>query len=257
MIPAGVDRKRLETIIKKAGKILLSYFGTQLSWNEKERFGFVTEADLASEKFLIEELGKLLPEAAFFAEESGQSGSGDYCWVIDPLDGTTNFAHQVPYFCISVALTYKERPIIAAIYQPLTDEFFYAEQGKGAFLNGSKMSVTGQQELAKSMVVIALPYAKNRQFKDLLDDMQRISPKTYAVRYFGAAALDLAFVAAGRLDGAFFEGLSWWDAAAGMVLIEESGGLVTNFDGGKIDPKYRSLVAANRYMHEKLLLLLK
>jgi myo-inositol-1(or 4)-monophosphatase len=257
MIPAGVGPERLEAIIKEAGRIVLSYLDKRLTFTEKDKSGFVTEADLASERFLIKELGLLLPEASFFAEESGKSGSGAYCWVIDPLDGTTNFAHHIPYFCISVALTYQDRPIVGAIYQPITDEFFYAERGRGSFLNGVKIGVNREHELAKSMVAVGFPYAKNKQFMELLEGVQRILPQAYSFRYFGAVALDLAYVAAGRLDGAFFEGLGWWDVAAGMVLIEEAGGQTSDFQGKEVTPSYVSFLAANQEMHEILLPLLK
>jgi len=252
MIPADMQQ-RLEPIMKEAGQILLSYFDKKLTFTEKDKSGFVTEADLASEKYLIKALGSLFPQASFCAEESGITGAGDYCWVIDPLDGTTNFAHHIPYFCISVALTYKNKPIIGAIYQPLQDEFFYAQQGGGATLNGVKIRVNTEQNLARTMMAVGFPYAKNKQFMELLEGVQRVLPQTYAMRYFGAVALDLAYVAAGRLDGAFFEGLGWWDVAAGMVLIEEAGGRVTDFEGHEVGPAYISFVAANESMHATLL----
>lgn len=253
MIPAGIKPDRLEAIIKEAGRIVLSYFDKKLTFTHKDQSGFATDADLAAEEYLIKELGLLLPEAAFFAEESGKSGSGAYCWVIDPLDGTTNFAHRIPYFCISVALTHHDKPIMGAIYQPITDEFFYAERGRGSFLNGAKMNVNPEQDLAKSMVAVGFPYAKNKQFMELLEGIQRILPETHSFRCYGAVALDLAYVAAGRLDGAFFEGLGWWDVAAGILLIEEAGGRVTDFQGQEVTPSYVSLVAANRQMQEKLI----
>lgn len=257
MIPVGVGPEQLEAIIKEAGSIVLSYFDKQLIFIEKDQNGFATEADLASEKFLIKQLGLLLPQASFCAEESGTAGSGEYCWVIDPLDGTTNFAHHVPYFCVSVALTYRDKPIIGAIYQPILNEFFYAQEGKGAYLNGKKISVAPEQELARSMVAVGFPYAKNKQFMDLVGSVQRILPKTSTFRSYGAAALDLAYVAAGRLDAAIFEGFKWWDVAAGVVLVQEASGRATDFEGQEITPSSVSVVAANRQMHEKMRLLLK
>lgn len=254
MIPAGVEPERLEAIIKKAGTIILSYVHKQLFYTEKDQNGFVTEADLASEQFLIKELGALLPQACVIAEESGETGLvNDYCWVIDPLDGTTNFAHHIPYYCISVALTYQQKPVLGIVYNPLIDEYFYAQKGMGAYLNGVKMGVSHEKNVAKSMVVVGFPYAKNEQFMDLVHKVQQILPESYALRYFGAAALDLAHVAAGRVDAAFFEGLKWWDMAAGILLVEEAGGIATDFQGKGVDPLCRSIVAANRPMHEKLL----
>lgn len=256
MIPAGISQENIKPIIEKAGQILLGYFHKKLTFTQKDQAGFVTEADLASEQYLINELGALLPQASFFAEESGKKGDGDYRWVIDPLDGTTNFAHGLPYFCISVALTYKDRPILGAIYNPLLNDFFYAERGGGATLNGGQIRVRPQDELARTVLAVGFPYSKNKQFMELLEGVQRVLPETYAMRYFGAVALDLAYVAAGRLDGAFFEGLGWWDVAAGMILIEESGGVVSDFAGRRVGPDYISFVAANGAMHEKLLPLL-
>jgi myo-inositol-1(or 4)-monophosphatase len=252
MIPAGINHESLRSIMQEAGRILLSYFDKKLTFTLKDQAGFVTQADLASEQYLIKSLGNLLPQAAFFAEESGKSGSGDYCWVIDPLDGTTNFAHRLPYFCISVALTYQDKPIVGAIYQPLLEDFFYAQRGGGATLNGVQVRVREQHDLSRTVMAVGFPYAKNKQFMELVEGVQRILPETHALRYFGAVALDLAYVAAGSLDGAFFEGLGWWDVAAGIVLIEEAGGIVTDFTGRQVGPDYVSFVAANEPMHEKL-----
>lgn len=256
MIPAGINQESIKPIMEQAGQILLGYFDKKLTITEKDQSGFVTEADLASEKFLMSALGDLLPNAAFYAEESGKTGNGDYRWVIDPLDGTTNFAHRLPYFCISVALTYQDKPILGAIYNPMLNDFFYAERGGGAILNGLPMRVREQQDLSRTVMAVGFPYAKNKQFMELLEGVQRILPETYALRYFGAVALDLAYVAAGRLDGAFFEGLGWWDVAAGIVLIEEAGGIATDFQGQQVGPNYVSFVAASGPMHEKILPLL-
>ena len=236
----------IEPIIKQAGDIVLSYYNKPLERHEKEGHGFVTQADLASEQFLIKKLGELIPEASFFAEESGISNSGTsaYCWVIDPLDGTTNFAHRVPYFCISVALTYKNSPILGVVYQPMLKEFFYAIKGQGAYLNGQKI-VVSRSMIAKSMVAIGLPYAKDAEYAQLLQDAWVISNRVYSIRHFGAVALDLAYLAAGRLDGVIFEELGWWDIAAGMVLVTEAGGLITDFSGLVPTPQYRSCMAVN------------
>jgi myo-inositol-1(or 4)-monophosphatase len=256
MIPVGINRESIKPIMEKAGQILLGFFDKKLTFTEKDQSGFVTEADLASEKYLIDTLGSLLPQSAFYAEESGKTGTGDYRWVIDPLDGTTNFAHRLPYFCISVALTHHDKPIVGAIYNPMLKDFFYAQQGGGATLNGVPIRVREQQDLSRTVMAVGFPYAKNTQFMKLVEGVQRVLPATYALRSFGAVALDLAYVAAGRLDGAFFEGLGWWDVAAGIVLIEEAGGKATDFQGGQIGPDYASFVAANGPMHQKLLPLL-
>jgi myo-inositol-1(or 4)-monophosphatase len=249
-----------QPIIQEAGAILVSYFGKKdLAIRSKQYKGIVTEADIASETFLKEKLGALLPQASFFAEESGPTGdtSSGYCWVIDPLDGTTNFAHRLPYFCISVALTYQNKPVWGCVYQPLLDEFFHAAKDEGAYLNGKPIFVSHEKQLAKSLIVIGLPYRKNKLYRELLTGLNRLAPITYAIRHMGAAALDLAYLADGRMDGIFFEGLEWWDVAAGMLLIKEAGGKVTDFEGKEIGPTYISCVAATPELYTHLIPLLQ
>lgn len=247
-------KNELERILHKAGALLLSYYGKALTRVEKQGNGFVTEADKASEDLLIHELGKLFPQASFFAEESGISGNTNtaYCWVIDPLDGTTNFAHGLPYFCISIALTYHNVPVIGAIYNPIMNEFFYAEQGCGAYLNGTRIRVSSPQFFAQSIVAIGIPYGQEERMK-MIQKLLTLGNKAYAVRHYGAIALDLAYVAAGRYDGLIFDHLKWWDVAAGVVLVTEAGGIVSDFKGKALDPQYTSCIAAgNQLMYEEL-----
>jgi len=265
-------------IMHEAGKLLLSYYHQRLNWKEKEGDnGFVTEADIASENFLIQSLTSIIPGASFFAEESGKSeGQSDYCWVIDPLDGTTNFAHGLPYFCISIALTHKNVPVFGVIYQPLLNELFYAQKGKGAWLNEAQLSVnlsgacgrtqikTESSEfltesfLKKSIIAIGLPYAKNEEYAYILENTWTIAREAYAIRHFGAVALDIAYVAAGRLDGVIFSNLGWWDAAAGMVILSEAGGTITDFQGNQVGLGYRSFIGAGSgEAHQRLLNTLK
>lgn len=250
-----VDLKsNVEPIIRQAGAIVLSYYQEKnLNWKEKEGHGFVTQADLASEEFLIHELKKILPQASFFAEESGKSGQkGEYCWVIDPLDGTTNFAFSISYFCISVALTRHDEPIFGMIYAPLSNELFYAQQGKGAYLNDKAIEVAYKRPLDKSMLLVGFPYAKGESFLEVLRNLQEISPHSYAFRHLGAIALDQAYIACGRADGLFFEDLAWWDVAAGMLLIKEAGGKVSTYENKEVTPEYHSYLAANPVFHEIL-----
>jgi myo-inositol-1(or 4)-monophosphatase len=243
----------VEAIIRQAGEILLSYYHKKLEWYEKKEHGFATQADLAVEKFLIQELSKILPQASFFAEESGISGSGKYCWVIDPLDGTTNFAFGIPYFCISIALTQDNEPILALIFDPLSDDLFCAQKGNGATLNGQKIAVATQRPLEKSLILVGFPYSKGNSFLHVLHNLEQISPRSYAFRHLGAIALDQAYIACARADGLFFENLSWWDVAAGILLIKEAGGKVTTYNNQEIKPGYRSYVAANPDFHGILL----
>lgn len=241
-------RNELEEILKGAGSIIMSYFGTELSSREKEQGSPVTQADLDSESYLIENLSKLVPNASFFAEESGKSGNNDYCWVIDPLDGTTNFIHQLPYFCISVALTHKGEPKIGAIYEPMRDHFYYAKKGDGAFLNGNKISVSSASTLQKTRVLIG----SHHSCQDLINKIGLLGPQHYSFRYMGAAALDCAYVASGRLDAVIFSGLSWWDVSAGIVLIQEAGGIITDFEGNPLTENYESCVGGNAELHREL-----
>ncbi len=244
-------KKELTSILKGAGEILCSYWGKQLV-RQKKREGFLTEADLASEAYLIEKLNGLF-QADIWAEESGQSGSNNngYRWVIDPLDGTTNFACGLPYFCISVALTQDDSPTHAAIYNPLQDELFYAQQGAGAWCNERKITISASETISEAVIAFGLAYARDKRLP-VIAAAQQFAQKVQAVRNFGAIALDLAHVAAGRLDGVFFSHLSWWDVAAGMLLVEEAGGRVTDFQGKTLTPSYQTCIASGGQLFDHL-----
>ena len=248
----------LEPVLKKAGVILMSYYNKPLHHKEKANEGFVTEADIASERFLIEQLSHIFPEAGIWSEEAGKTrknNTSEYYWVIDPLDGTTNFAHGLPYFCVSVALTYKQTPIIGAIYQPLTDEFFYAEREKGAFLNRVPIQVSSPEQFSKAIIAIGLPYRHDQQ-NSLITHAHAIITDAYAVRHFGAIALDLAYVACGKLDGVFLTHLKWWDVAAGVALIEIAGGIITDFTQKPLTPDFKNAIAGGKMVHSHVLNLL-
>ncbi len=235
--------KSVEPIIRKAGDLLRSYFRKTVDRTYKDDGSFATQADIESEQLLIEHLKDLVPGAGFFAEESGKIAGNEYCWVIDPLDGTTNFARGLPYFCTSVALTKNDKPIAGFIFQPLMNEFFYAIKGGGAYLNGQPISVSEPQPVEKSLLIYALPYQdESNFFKAVCHFAQRANTS----RMLGAAALDQAYCAAGKADAVLFTDLSWWDVAAGMLLIEEAGGAVSQFDGTPVTPSYRSLLAGNK-----------
>ncbi|MCC7415118.1 MAG: inositol monophosphatase [Epsilonproteobacteria bacterium] len=201
-------RERLQACVRQAGALALSYYEKPVQVISKTH-GFATEADHAVEQFLIHELQVLVPEAATYAEESGQTGDSmhGYCWVIDPIDGTTNFARGIPYFCISVALTLDGHPVVGVIYQPVLKELFYAESGYGAWLNG--MRIAKRSPRLGRKVVVVWP-GKSVQHEATL-------------RYFGAAALDCAYLAAGKLDELEFGRVAWWDIAAGILLLKEAG----------------------------------
>lgn len=233
---------QIEPIVRQAGMLLMSSFGKPLERAYKKDGAVVTQADQITEQFLIRELSVILPEAAFYAEESGVLGEHDYCWVIDALDGTNNFVHGLPYFCISVALTYKDRPIVGVVYQPLLDEYFYAESEKGASLNGSAIRVSAKKG-ADRLFIVADPR---------IESVYHAYGKKHSIRYFGASALDLAYYAAGRIDAVLIEKTAWWDIAAGILLVEQAGGYVTDFRGNKLGRGGGSLLAAAPGMGEDL-----
>jgi len=257
-VDEGLLAVHIDPIIKDAAKIVLSYYQRITNYHEKETGGLVTQADLESEKFLSTALSELVPGSGVFGEESGENdGTNDYTWVIDPLDGTTNFVHGLPYFCISVALTYKGKPQIGVVYNPLTEEYFSAIRGQGAYLNGKKIEMSRTSKVENSLIMIGLPYSRQERFKQMMRIVENISLKVYAFRHFGAAALDQAYLAAGRLDGVVLNELGWWDVAAGILLIEEAGGMVTDFEQNPIDKRYKSFIAAGKELYPQLLELIK
>jgi myo-inositol-1(or 4)-monophosphatase len=248
-----IDCAAVELIIRQAGDLLLSYRFKQLPRTEKKDAGFVTEADRATEQFLIKNLSRLAPEIGFFAEETGKTNGGnDYCWVIDPLDGTTNFSYGVPHFCISVALTHRDMPVIGFVYQPLLNELFFAQKGKGAFLNGKPIAVSKTKSLEDSFLLFCTPYGKNDEAKKLFKSTLELSQQAYSLRLLGAMALDQCYVACGRFDGIFTQELAWWDIAAGMLIIQEAGGIVSDFKGNGVGPDFRTYVAGGREVQRLL-----
>jgi len=257
MVDVVKIKGEVESVLVQAGEILLSYFGNDFKIHNKENMGLVTEADFKAEAFLIKKLTEIFPEASFWAEESGvciNDSNGDYCWVIDPLDGTTNFARTLPYFCISVCLTYKNEPILGFIYQPLLKELFFAQKGKGAFLNDNPIKISNISEKNGTLLAVAVPYKMNSSFYERFSSIIDNTLKDYfAFRHFGAVALDLAYVACGRFDALFFEELFWWDFSAGSLIVEEAGGIVSDFNDQKIGPNSKSVIASNAAVHSDLI----
>lgn len=260
-----IDYKKIlievEKVIVKAGEILLSYFRKDMERvNKADQQGFVTEADFAAENFLMDRLSKILPESRIYAEESGSHNSeskSQYCWVIDPLDGTTNFAYGIPYFSISIALTYNNKPILAVVYDPITKESFKAFSNGGTYLNGQKVQVSHIEKLDQAFLLLSVPYVKDRDYDKLLKISHIIDQKSYVTRQLGSVVLDAAYVACGRVEGYYFNNLAWWDLAAGMLLIQEAGGLVTEFNGDPITPDYKTCLGGNSHIYEQLQIILK
>jgi myo-inositol-1(or 4)-monophosphatase len=243
----------IESLARAAGKILHDGYEQDHDVQLKGVIDLVTEIDHKSEKFLIEEIQRRWPSSRFVAEESGESGSGDLTWYIDPLDGTVNYAHGVPIFCVSIACAWDGMTRLAAVYDPMRDEMFSAERGRGAHLNARPLKVTRVAELQKSLMVTGFPYNTWTAKVNNLEYFGRFARQTQGVRRLGSAALDLCYVAAGRFDGYWELSLQPWDVAAGGLIAEEGGARVTNLQGGDdyLSPP-PSVLAAGPALYEKM-----
>lgn len=221
-------RRGGDTLIRNMNKL------EKLRVEQKGRNDFVSDADLAAEREIIDVILKHYPDHAIKAEESGSRGQSDYEWIIDPLDGTTNYLHGFPVFCVSVALAHKGRVEHGAVYDPLRQEFFTASRGQGAQLEGRKIRVSGRLELENALIGTGFPYRdSNEALEPYLNMLTNAMKHTSGIRRAGAAALDLCYVAAGRLDAFWETGLMPWDMAAGALIIREAGGIVSGLDGSE------------------------
>jgi myo-inositol-1(or 4)-monophosphatase len=248
---------------REAGAILTDRLGRALQISNKGDIDLVTEADLASEKLIIERIKSHYPRHAILAEESGASdgaelvpGKSEWKWIIDPLDGTTNYAHGYPCFCVSIALERAGAIEIGVIYDPTRDEMFAAERGQGATLNGRRIRVSTIDDLNSAMLCTGFPY-NVRERPNFARDFANFTMEAQAVRRDGSAAIDLAYIACGRFDGFWEDGLRAWDVAAGLLLIEEAGGRVTNFNGGALDIYTPKVLASNALVHEAMMRVLR
>ncbi len=221
---------------RKAGRALLKDFGEveNLQVSSKGPGDFVSRADRAAEETIREELMHARPSYGFLGEEGKEIDGEDPTrrWIVDPLDGTTNFLHGLPHWAVSIALEHKGQIVAGVIYDPSKDEMFYAEKGGGAWLNESRLRVSGRHRLIESIFATGLPFAGRADLPDTIQDLARLLPATAGVRRFGAAALDLAYVAAGRYDGFWERGLHAWDLAAGLIIVREAGGIVEPLQPG-------------------------
>jgi myo-inositol-1(or 4)-monophosphatase len=236
-----------------AGETLLKYFGRKHQIQVKPGAGIVTEADKAAERYLLKQISRKFPESSIITEETGEySGTSELLWILDPLDGTSNYAHGFPWFCVSIGVYSAGKPLAGAIYQPITKEYYFAQKSKGSFLNGKKIKVSSCKQLNESLLGTGFYYSKKAQLTREMKIFHRVNEAAHAVRRPGSAALDLACVAAGRFDGFWEKGLSSWDVAAGILLVEEAGGVVTDYSGSKTDLFSRELIASNRNIHRQL-----
>lgn len=240
----------------QAGEILRRGFGSSFQISSKPgRHNLVTEYDNAAEQAIISLIRSHYPDHGFLAEESGPTGnaSSSVLWIIDPLDGTVNFAHQIPMFSVSIAAAVDEQVVCGVVYQPMLNELFVAEIGKGAYLNGTKIHVTDNKTFDEIITATGFPYNVEENPHHCIDIFTRMLKQGIPIRRLGSAAIDLAYVAAGRFDAYWEVMLYPWDAAAGKLLVEEAGGRVTHFDGSprKMTSK-ETLLATNGHLHQKM-----
>lgn len=247
--------------VRKAGRALARDFGEveQLQVSMKGPADFVSAADRKAEDTLHAELARARPAFGFLMEERGRVEGTDptHEWVIDPLDGTTNFLHGIPMFAISVALLRNGVPVAGIIYNPVSDELYMAEQGQGAFLNDRRIRVAGRRKLADTVVCCGLPHMGRGDHSQFNRELEAVQKEVAGLRRTGSAALDLAWVAAGRFDAFWERNLSPWDMAAGLVMVREAGGFVSDMDGGDKILQKGHVVAGNEVIHKDLQRLLK
>jgi myo-inositol-1(or 4)-monophosphatase len=255
----------LEKVTRGAGQKTREYFRMNIEGRYKENNkGLVTDADLASEKYLLSELKRAYPDHHIITEESGLKASlqvdNPYIWIIDPLDGTTNFSRGSRYYCISIALCRKTKngaePLVTAVYAPAMDEYFCATKGKGAFCNGVRMQVSEPESFDKGYYATGFSYNSKENLKKILSSMEKMKflGPSVTVRVYGAAALDIAMTAQGIYHGFWELNLSSWDMAAGCLMVQEAGGVVTDFKGEAFDPlKHTDIIGAPKHAHGELL----
>jgi len=240
---------------RSAGNVIIRNLGKleSLTIHSKDRNDFVTEVDQKAEQEIIGILRKAFPDHGILAEESGLSDGNDFQWIIDPLDGTTNFLHGFPQFAVSIALRHKGRMEQGVIYDPLRQELFTATRGAGAMLNDRRIRVAKRDSLEGALLGTGFPFKAQQHLDAYLDMFRALFPRTAGIRRPGSAALDLAYVAAGRLDGFWEIGLNIWDMAAGVLLIQEAGGLSSDFVGGHDYLESGNIVAGNPKVFAEIL----
>ncbi len=243
---------------RDAGSILLEKFGRKITISKKGDINLVTEADLAAEALIVERIKSYYPKHAILAEESGvtEVAGSEHKWIIDPLDGTTNYAHGYPCFAVNIALEHNGEIVVGVTYDPTRDEMFAAESGQGATLNGRKISVSETETLKDSLIVTGFPY-NFAEKPDFADPWAKFLLNARGVRRDGSAALDLAYTACGRFDGFWEEGLNPWDMAAGVLLIREAGGTISDYQGLPFSIYTPPMCASNGLIHREMLGVLK
>lgn len=245
-------------VARDAGRLLRDRVGTRIDIDHKGSINLVTDVDLASESLIREAISTYYPRHEILAEESGLSKSdSEYRWIVDPLDGTTNYAHGYPMFCVSIALECKGEVVVGVVYDPMRDELFSAERGGGAALNNRPIQVSKTADLMQGLLSTGFPYDIKTSKLTNLDHWANFAMNAQALRRDGAAALDLCYVACGRFDGFWELNLSPWDTAAGALIVDEAGGRVSNFSGSPFSNYKPEVVASNGLIHDRMLDVLK
>lgn len=241
---------------RAAAKVILRHLDQldKVTVSEKSARDIVTEVDKLSEAIIIETIQKNYPQHGIVAEEGGEHlGESEYVWVVDPLDGTRNFAHGFPQFSISIAVLKNHQPEVGLIYDPIRQELFSATKGQGAYVNNRRMRVSNTQKLEQALIGTGFPFRNPDETEHYFTVLKNVFSQCSDIRRAGSAALDLAYVAAGRLDGFWEIGLKLWDIAAGALMIKEAGGIVTDLKGGDSYPSTGNILAGNMKMHKALL----
>ncbi len=256
---AGKYLPEILEIVQEAGRKIKRYHGKSGEWEiyNKGIHDFVTEADKEIERFLVGSLQRLLPESGFLTEEKTvENQKRDWMWIIDPIDGTTNFIHGLYPVAVSVALQYQGQTVLGVVYEPGLDEMFYATE-KGAFLNGKPIRVSGEKKLEKSLIATGFPFKNYDKLREYMQSFEYLMFHTSGIRRLGSAATDLVYVACGRLDGFYEYGLSPWDVAAGAFIVEKAGGKISDFSA-KADWLYGGeILATNGLIHNEFIMILK
>lgn len=250
----------LKACLQAAGKVVRKHYG-KVGYELKGKANLVTKADVASQRVILDLIKKNFPQHDFLAEEGGLKNTrAEYTWVVDPIDGTTNFAHTFPQCSVSVALFKKNEPVLGGVYNPVTKEMFLAQKGKGATLNGKKIHVSKTAELQNALLITGFPYNREKIMPQLLKTFQAFMFNSHDIRRLGSAALDLCWLAAGRADGYWEQNLNPWDVSAGILILREAGGKVTDYAGKPFKklPDYgKTMIASNGKIHKQMVGLLQ
>lgn len=243
---------------KEAGAILKRLFGRTHRIVKKGDIDLVTEADISAEEKILEILRGSFPKDTILSEEKGMEGtSPNRTWLVDPLDGTTNFAHGFPFFAVSIALEVAGKGVLGVVFNPYTKEYFQAIDGEGAFLNGTPLRVSRIHDMGDALLATGFPYTIRQDPGPIVDDLKKMVVIAQGVRRPGSAAIDLCYLAAGIVDGFWERGLKPWDTAAGAVIVKEAGGIITDFEGRPYSPYADSIIAANPFIHPSMLAVLR